>query len=388
MDIHANSGQPATVGVSLPLAGSSSGVPFENPRPPLAASTLGIRLSLDSQRAIHDLVSCIEPCSLVCKVVGAIFSSRQVQDWIQGALLSLVEIVNVSPLGRGYFRIQFKTPSQADEVLARSPVDLCMAIGFFSRWKQGMNLSSLDGGLIVTARFPGLLPEFVPYLKEIGRCIGFVAGDVMVQEGEDRTPRLRMVLPPSLAKDPPLFISLPSIHGGEILQRVFFIGLPGHCFVCGRKGHLAAVCTRRRVPSDERQQATDLEQKRQSVSEGHQDPVKEALDIGERRQRSDAERARRRVAKKRRRKHARISEGLRVDLVYRRRIPPPSLDLPSTSAPAFEPSPISEPMVQQSSSCFSDGESSYEKLFPSLVESCKKSPVKEPRRSARKKGKA
>ncbi|MCO5594795.1 hypothetical protein L7F22_048829 [Adiantum nelumboides] len=298
MDIHANSGQPATVGVCLPLAGSSSGVPFENPRPPLTASTLGIRLSLDSQRAIHDLVSCIEPCSLVCKVVGAIFSSRQVQDWIQGALLSLVEIVNVSPLGRGYFRIQFKTPSQADEVLARSPVDLCMAIGFFSRWKQGMNLSSLDGGLIVTARFPGLLPEFVPYLKEIGRCIGFVA-----------------------------------------------------------------VCTRRRVPSDERQQATDLEQKRQSVSEGHQDPVKEALDIGERRQRSDAERARRRVAKKRRRKHARISEGLRVDLVYRRRIPPPSLDLPFTSAPAFEPSPISEPMVQQSSSCFSDGESSYEKLF-------------------------
>ena len=77
-------------------------------------------------------------------------------------------------------------------------------------------------------------------------------------------------------------------------------------------------------------------------------------------------------------------------MVYRRRIPPPSLDLPSSSAspPAFESPPVSKPVMQQSSICFSDGESSYEKLFPSLVEACKKSPAKELRRSARKKGKA
>ena len=93
-----------------------------------------------------------------------------------------------------------------------------------------MDLYGLDGGLIVTAKFLGLLPEFVPHLKEIRRCIGFVVGDAMIQEGEDHTPRLRMILPSSLAKDPPLFISLPSIHGGEVLQRVFFIGLPRHCF--------------------------------------------------------------------------------------------------------------------------------------------------------------
>ena len=76
---------------------------------------------------------CIEPCCLVCKVVGGIFLSRLVQDAIQGALLSLVEIVNVSPLGKGYFRIQFKSPTEANEVLARSPVNMFMGIGFFSR---------------------------------------------------------------------------------------------------------------------------------------------------------------------------------------------------------------------------------------------------------------
>eukprot|EP00250_Pteridium_aquilinum_P008380 c17901_g1_i4 orf=257-436(-) len=57
-----------------------------------------------------------------------------------------------------------------------------------------------------------------------------------------------MVLSPSLVKDPAWFISPPTIHGDEILQRVFFIGLPGHCFVSRRQGHVAAECTRRNVP--------------------------------------------------------------------------------------------------------------------------------------------
>ena len=77
-----------------------------------------------------------------------------------------------------------------------------------------------------------------------------------------------MIFSSSLAKDPPVFISLPTIHGGEILQRVFFIGLPGHCFICERKGHLAADCTRHRVPAQERQEAMHLEQKGSSVVEG------------------------------------------------------------------------------------------------------------------------
>lgn len=74
-----------------------------------------------------------------------------------------------------------------------------------------------------------------------------------------------------------------------------------------------------------------------------------------------------------------------------RKIPPPSLDIPSTSAlsspPSFEPSD-SERVLQQSSSSFSDVEtSSYEKLFPALVESFKKSLAKKLTRSTKKKGK-
>ena len=65
---------------------------------------------------------------------------------------------------------------------------------------------------------------------------------------------------------PSFSISLPTIHGGEVLQRVFFIGLPGHCYVCGRKGHLAADCTRRRH-SQQQQVVADVEEKSNKVVE-------------------------------------------------------------------------------------------------------------------------
>ncbi|MCO5570220.1 hypothetical protein L7F22_023938 [Adiantum nelumboides] len=119
--------------------------------------------------------------------------------------------------------------------------------------------NELEGGTAVTAKFPGLLPEFAPHVNEIGRCMGFVVGDAVIPIDENRTISIRMVLYPSLAKNPPQFISLPTIHGGEILQRVFFIGLPGRCFVCGRKDHVAAACTRRRISPDQRQQASKQE---------------------------------------------------------------------------------------------------------------------------------
>ncbi|MCO5575461.1 hypothetical protein L7F22_029262 [Adiantum nelumboides] len=169
-----------------------------------------------------------------------------------------------------------------------------------------MDLSGLEGGTAVSARFPGLLPEFAPHVNEIGRCMGFVVGDAVIPSNEDRTISIRMVLYPSLAKNPPQFISLPTIHGGEILQRVFFIGLSGHCFVCDRKGHIAAACTRCRISPDQRQQAS----KQESLH------VNGRLEDRLVRRRSEAEKARRKEGKKRRRR-ARKTEAPK--LVYRRR---------------------------------------------------------------------
>lgn len=100
-----------------------------------------------------------------------------------------------------------------------------------------MDLNDLDDGLAVTVRLPGLLPELVLFVDEIGRSMRYVVGDIVVPKYGDRTISMRVVLYPSLLKDPPQYISLPTIHGGELLQRVFFLCLPSHCFVCGRKGN-------------------------------------------------------------------------------------------------------------------------------------------------------
>ena len=76
-----------------------------------------------------------------------------------------------------------------------------------------------------------------------------------------------------------------------------------------------------------------------------------------------------------------------MQMVYRHKIPPPPIDSPSTLTHLRPPPPF-EPMMQQSSSNFSDGKSSsYEKLFPILVEACKKSLLKDLRRSTKTKGK-
>lgn len=65
-----------------------------------------------------------------------------------------------------------------------------------------------------------------------------------IADDADHTITLRMVLSPSLVKEPRQFISLWSIHVGKILQRVFFNGLLGLYLVCREKGHVAAECTR------------------------------------------------------------------------------------------------------------------------------------------------
>ncbi|MCO5612096.1 hypothetical protein L7F22_066358 [Adiantum nelumboides] len=310
-------------------------------------------------------------------VRGVAGEARLLKDYFQASLLHVnFKIVNVSPLERGFFRLQFEFASQAMEVLAQGSVDFYFAIGFLARWTQGMDLNVLDGGTAVTVRFPGLLPEFSPHVNEIGRCMGFVVGDAAIPEDEDRTISIRMVLYPYLAKNPPQFISLPTIHGGEILQRVFFIGLPGHYFVCGRKGHVAAACTRRRISLDQRQQAS--KQEALHVNGGLEDRLV--------RRRSEAEKARRKEGKKRRRR-ARKTDAPK--LVYRQRenvSPLPSYTI-SSSSPLHDPPPNSQGTDLDISSSFEGINSAYERHFPSLVEVAKKSAeekfLKTSRRSSR-----
>lgn len=40
-------------------------------------------------------------------------------------------------------------------------------------------------------------------------------------------------------------ICLHTIYSRDIFQRIFFMGLLGHCFVRGWKGHMVTECTRK-----------------------------------------------------------------------------------------------------------------------------------------------
>ncbi|MCO5592361.1 hypothetical protein L7F22_046363 [Adiantum nelumboides] len=148
--------------VDVPLRGTFSGDPFEALPLPLL---LGIHLSSHTLRAIHESTVSSEACSLACKMVGSLCSARLLKDYFQASLLHVnFKIVNVSFLGRGFFRVQFESASRAMEVLAQGPMDFHFAIGFLAKWTHGMDLNGLEGGTAVTARFPGLLPEF-PRMK-------------------------------------------------------------------------------------------------------------------------------------------------------------------------------------------------------------------------------
>lgn len=82
--------------------------------------------------------------------------------------------------------VLFKIPEKAsDDVLAWSPLSLFSSLGFFVKWTQSFNLSSLK-----VARFPEL---HVPYLwAGIEGCIGYMVGDVLAPTSEDRILCLKM----------------------------------------------------------------------------------------------------------------------------------------------------------------------------------------------------
>ena len=66
---------------------------------------------------------------------------------MQGAFLAMVEVMNVFPLGRGCFRLRFKTSDQAEAVLGRSLVYLGFGAGVFARVDTG------HGPLLLAKRF-------------------------------------------------------------------------------------------------------------------------------------------------------------------------------------------------------------------------------------------
>lgn len=143
------------------------------------------------------------------KVVRSICLCRSVQDNIQATLYKITfEFVNVS----GYFRVQSEPAGQANKVLARV------------LWTSMLLWASLPDG---------------HWVYEV-HC--WARGDSNISA---TSPRFCAACTRDLSSL--LFI-------GERFYSVCS-SLASHCFVCGRKGHLAAECTQCREPSAQRRQA-------------------------------------------------------------------------------------------------------------------------------------
>lgn len=162
-------------------------------------------------------------------------------------------------------------------------MDFHVAFGFL---QDGHRVCITQIWMLGSLWFPELLLEFTPHVQEIGRSLKYVIDDSVVPDDADRTIADRMVLSPSLVKDPPLYISLPTIHGGEI-----FMGTP--LSSAGKDVWRVSTCPR--VTSTHKEQA--------SVHEDQTMLQPGVVDTGEgSKRRTEGEKARRREAKKRRRK--------------------------------------------------------------------------------------
>lgn len=120
-------------------------------------------------------------------------------------ILALMEVVNIFPSGKGCFKLWFQTLEQANVVLTLSSIDLCLGLGLFARWMQGMDLCSLNGDWPSQQDFEVYIPNLCLICGRLGDVliIGHVVRDVLSSSGEDRTPYLKMVFPSSLASDFP-----------------------------------------------------------------------------------------------------------------------------------------------------------------------------------------
>ena len=96
----------------------------------------------------------------------------------------------------------------------------------------------------MTACFPGLRREYLPLLPQMGRALGtFLKSPPSVASVVAKAAGLPLVR--VLISDPaqlPSEISLPTLVGEWVSQRVEFLGLPNQFFACRKMGHLAKAC--------------------------------------------------------------------------------------------------------------------------------------------------
>ena len=130
-----------------------------------------LRLSFSDEESttISAEIERLQALSLVCKVTSSRPNRGELRDLLQGQLLAEIgKIVDIQPLGRGYYQVEFLTLEMATKVRERSPLAIQNSLIHFYPWRHGFSTAAdplaAVAGFSVFVCFPGLRKEYRPFL--------------------------------------------------------------------------------------------------------------------------------------------------------------------------------------------------------------------------------
>ena len=210
---------------------------------------LDLTLSPEANRLLAAEIERLRRTSFVCRFLSGRPSRGMVRDMLQVAVMeNMPPIKNVRGLGKNFFHIELGDGALAQPLVGLKVLELKYGKVLLQPWSPGFNpieeLRKLNNPRVITATFPGLPPHLCHLLPFFGEQIGPIC------------PK-KMSMADTIAEVPKLRILVPSLHGlptrirlsseelGLTMVNVVYEGLPGQCFICKQKGHLAKECPRK-----------------------------------------------------------------------------------------------------------------------------------------------
>ena len=191
----------------------------------------------------------LRKCSFICKLLGGRPNRGMVRDMLQVALMDRVpQILNVHNMGRNFFHVEVVEGGDVSRIVDMKFVELKYGRALLLEWHANFNAMEEDKKIgnprVISMIFPNLPRQLYPLIPKIGDEIGFVCPSkaTMVDRVRDY-PKIR-VLVQSSSKLPPI-IRVHDVEVGLINLAVEYEGLPGQCFYCKKKGHIAKECPRK-----------------------------------------------------------------------------------------------------------------------------------------------
>ena len=210
---------------------------------------LDITLSPEANRLLGEEIERLRRTSFVCRFLAGRPNRGMVRDMLQVAVMeNMPSIKSVRGLGKNFFHIELGDDSLAQPLVELKVLELKYGKVLLQPWSPGFDpseeLRKLNNPRVITATFPGLPPHLCHLLPFFGEQIGTLFPQ-------------KMSMADTIAEVPKVRILVPSLHGlptrirlyseelGLTVVKVVYEGLPGQCFICKQKGHLAKNCPRK-----------------------------------------------------------------------------------------------------------------------------------------------